>query len=53
MLKEWNSEGPVELVGMDFPRVESWREARQGMRREEGPSRWQGGDRKLGQGWEG
>lgn len=31
MLKERNSAGPVELVGTDFPRVGSWREARQGV----------------------
>lgn len=54
MLKERNSAGPVELVGTDFPRVGSWREVRQGVcvwRGEEDPSRWQGGDRQLEQGW--
>lgn len=53
MLKEQKSAGPVELVGTHFPRVGSWREARQNVRGEEGLSRWQGGDRQLGQGWGG
>lgn len=43
----------MELVGTHFPRVGSWREARQNVRGEEDLSRWQGGDRQLGQGWGG